>query len=540
MRSSRRALFWIAILGLAITLVAFLQRRDGEPAAAEAAGNTPQQIEATRTVQRADPADVSAASTADSRDEADLKCAQTLNDAADFVLRENNLPDPLQDRESDADNDRLPGELNEAQRILAGSPDPEHFLAALLLEPPENRISNDASAQAKRLELGERAARSGLKVLAWHALNACAAAKQSCPIAHLEQRLLEADKQNAEAWALVATLRYKRGDVAGALAAVQGAASAPTSTWYWSETIDLIERSLAAQTKMRYVDRMGAAVAAGVPTPFDLGAFRDMCKVESASTRSWSKACLDYVTLRGKRNETMAARLTAHSMREQILTALGEREGAAEAAAQTVTERAQMSAELNAVQEPGRSMWRLRWALTASDPALLHAYLGALQQSGEIEGHRMFLRQEVPSVLERTGLLQRNGVRECAAQFFVGTRPASAGQRVQVADDLLVATVGPNRLGQKTLRIPPDGRITVPFIPGTRTVDGKSMPSEREIVAAGKTTEQLRREIEMILSAYHRSPQVILTLFPRGLPEDLHLEFDNARKEAAQRRSTPR
>src|SRR5204863_7982758 len=115
----------------------------------------------------------------------------------------------------------------------------------------------------KLLNLGERAIGSGSKLLAWHALRACDGAKQSCPIAHLEQRLLEIDRLNAEAWALVATLKYRRGDGAGALAAMQRAARAPASTWYWTETIALIERTLAAQMDMPYSPRMSSAFGTG-------------------------------------------------------------------------------------------------------------------------------------------------------------------------------------------------------------------------------------------------------------------------------------
>jgi hypothetical protein len=65
-------------------------------------------------------------------------------------------------------------------------------------------------------------------------------------------------------------------------------------------------------------------------------------------------------------------------------------------------------------------------------------------------------------------------------------------------------------------------------------------PEDSEIVAAGKTTGELQREITTILSKYYRSPAVTLTLFSPGSPEELRLEFDKAQKESAERRSNSR
>lgn len=536
MRISRRAFFWTAILGLAIALVVLLQRRGDDPPVAEAAGSTRQSVDAVRTTQRVAPDAASAASITGSEDDGVMQCAQTVSDAADFATMERDAASPDQDPESGSD--QLLADLDTAQRKLEGSRDPEQFLAALLLQLPERRASTDATAQAKLLDLGDRAIRSGSKMLAWHALNACVAAKQYCPIAHLEQRLLEADRQNAESWALVASLRYERGDSAGALAAMQGAARAPTSTWYWTDTIALVERSLAAQTTMTYVDRMVNAFGAGASVAFPVKNPREMCKAESASSRAWGEACLAFGTLRGKRNETLLGQLTAYSIREQALTALGDRAGAAEAA----EELAHVRAEQRAMgQEPAMSMERLRSALIEADPSRLHAYLAAVQQFGEFAGARMFLRQEVPPLLQRAGLLTRGGVRECIAQFFVGTRRATVGQRAQVADELYVTVSSPSRgRAYKTVRIPTDGKIAAPLVLGTRMADGTAVRPEREILATGKTTEQLQREITTVLARYYQSPEVVLTLLSPGSPEELQLEFDNARKEAAERRSNSR
>lgn len=537
MRNFRRAPVWVAIFGLAIALVVFFQqRRDDDQATGEVADLASLPADAGHSEQPGAAVATTAGSIAEFSDEGDLKCAQTVSDAADIVLKEHNLPDPFQEQESD--DDGALAEIRDAQRILASSRDPEHFLVSLLLESPESRAANDATAQVTLLDLGDRASRSGSKLLAWHALRACAAAKPSCPIAHLEQRLLEADRQNAEAWALVATLRYERGDVSGALAAMQGAARAQTSTWYWTETIALIERSLAAQTSMSYEYRMTNAFGSGavaLPSPGLL----DMCKAESAANRAWGEACLALGRVRAERNETMLAKLFAYSLREQALTALGDREGAAEVAA----ERAFVDAERRisgASREPGASMQRLQWALIMSDPVRMHAYLGTVRQFGEDAAPRMFLRQELPPLLKRAGLLEREGTPECVAKYLVGTRRATPGQQVQVADELYISLRSTSTRRQESVRIRPDGKFSLPFVRGTRTADGKTVRPVREVVAAGKTTAQLQREIAAMLSEFERSPEVQVILLSRLPVEELRAEFDKAQKEAAEEASKAR
>ena len=282
MRSSRRTLALVVLLAVAVAVVVILQRRGGDLAIAEDKEVTPRSIDEARTTDRVVPAAASAASTAIPGDAAVAQCAQTIGEAADFATSERNAANAGQPSESRED-DQLLAELGNAQRALAGSRDPEHYLAALLLDPPGRRAALDAAAQTKLIELADRAIRSGSKLLAWHALSACAAAKQSCPIAHLEQRLLEVDKQNADAWALVAMLRHGRGDAGGALAAMQGAARAPASTWYWTETIALIERSLAAETPISYPDRLATAFGTAAATMPSLG--YQMCKAESVKPR---------------------------------------------------------------------------------------------------------------------------------------------------------------------------------------------------------------------------------------------------------------
>lgn len=537
MRSASRALAWMAILGIAITVVILLQRRGDDPVAVEATGSTDPSIDVTRIAQRIARAAEIPGSPVDPVDEPEARCTQTIRDLADFVRTERHAANPVEGTEPS--HDQRDVELTDAHRALAASGDPEHFLAALLLDPQESEDPDHAATKAKLLELGDRAISSGSKVLAWHTLRFCFAAQRPCPVAHLEQRLLEADRQNGEAWALVAVFRHERGDVAGALTAMQGAARAPNSTWYAAETAELIEHSLAAKTKMSYVERMGQAVLTAEWNLWSLplqSAFLKMCKLESATSLTWGEACLAFGNLRAERDQTNAA--VSQMLREQMLSAMGDTEGAAGAAVEQALIRVETFA---AEREPAVSMQRLQWELMAAYPLRFYAYLDAYKKFGEAAADRSFLKQELPPLLERAGMLERDGAQECVAGLFFETRPAIAGRRAQVGDELDISTRGYLAGGHAALRVRPDGRVTWPYLPQSREVNATAVQAQLDIAAVGKTTGQLEREITRMLATYGTIPGyqgspgvIVILLAPRSVDELRH-EFDKARESAAER-----
>lgn len=481
-------------------------------------------------------------------------CARTIQDAEAFAKRERNAAYPTQVwgdevpevQTPEQSDDQTLAKLGGLQRNLARSRNPEAFLTAVLLQPSELRLSQDPAALPMLLDFGVRAADSGSSLLAWHALRACVQAGQSCPYEHLLPGLFETDRQNAEAWALMAILKYRRGDIAGALATMQGAARAPMSTWYWAESSALIERTLAAETAMPYPDRMAnafASAAAALP-PTEVST---MCKVESARSRAWAQACLAFGTQRAERSDTTAAQGLSYGIRQQALMALGDTEGALE----VVAGRALFDAEkIGGGLAP---VGGLLMDLVSADPTRMRAYLGAVQQSGESAGARAFLRQELPSLLQRAGLLEREGARECVAQLFEprvphGTRAATAGHQIQVADDLLISVRGPSLA--TTVQVRPDGTIKMPLVSTSgltmkqfeqqRAAAGlPAQPLEREFAAVGKTTGQLQREIATALTTGNRSPEVLVILISPRSREELLLAFENAWKETVERREKP-
>lgn len=398
---SRRVLAGLALLGLLAT-VAVIQLR-GEETPSEALVADTASVEGPGASAQGALSAPAGASRSDPNDTFSV-CERLVDEVAAYATKV-----PLNEEQSRIESSNL-------LRRLSGTRDPELFLTRLLLAPPVDPASRKVSDKASLIDLGARGASSGFSLLAWHALRTCADAGQDCPFTDLEPSLLAADQQNAEAWALVATMRHRRGDVAGALAAMQGAASASTSTWYWTDTIALIERSLSTQTAIAYPDRIreafGVAVAVALPPQPDL---LNMCKVEAAASRLWGEACLAFGTLRSVRNETLIARSIAGALREQAHVALGDTKRAADVA----KERAMNRASTDRAGMRLAVLWsRLQQALFEQGPAQLHAFLGDVQQFGELEGGRRFLRRELPPVLERSRLLERDGASECFARFL--------------------------------------------------------------------------------------------------------------------------
>jgi hypothetical protein len=423
MRTSPRVLAGVATLGFLIALVVIQQQSSDAPAT-RPAGDARLPGDGARTREEVlatvpSPGLRTAPTTGAGDKEVAGQCLQISNEAIRFATMERDAAQPVD--APDPGDEPVIAELSSLQRSLAGTGDPDHLVTALLLDLGDAQTSNDRSVHTTLQELGTRAASSDSPLLAWHALRVCFQAREGCPYTHLEQRLLDSQRQNADAWVLVAMLRHRRGDPTGALAAMQGAARASTSTWYWTETIAVIERSLAAETAIPYPDRLytavGAAASALPVSP------HQMCKAESAASRAWAEACLAYGILSAGHNETDLARSISYVIREQALSALGDMERAAKVAA----ERAE-SAELRRLS---RLRWQLHEALLATDPARLRSYLGAVQQHGELAGVRVFLQKELPLLMERAGLLEHDGARECVAQLL--EQPTTAGIRPEAS-----------------------------------------------------------------------------------------------------------
>lgn len=529
MRTSRRTIAGMILLALLTVVIVVMQRSGGDDIA-EARADTAappvddtdvtQDFEGATTVSTRNPATAWAAIAGElTRDSSDPACVQVVEDAANFATRERSAAGTPEDQE--AYNDWVMAELAKLERSAASLRDPEVLLPSFLLSTHEDRTAPDASRRNNLLEFGTHAASSGSPVLAWHALRACAEARQSCPISHLEQDLLDLQRGNAEAWALVAAIRYQRGDVSGALAAMKGAANASTATWHGPETIVLVERTLATHTAIPYPDSADLAFGAGAAAPIPTSpGLNTMCRVESVASRAWAEACLAFGTLRLEHIETEMGKGQAYGITRQALTTLGETERAAEA--QSAYER--FSAERMAGgQEAMAAVLRLQAALVGIDRAKLHTYLGAARGFGETYGRREFLRQEVPGLMERAGLADREGARDCMAEIVLearavgDTRQAILEHRLRPGDELHITLRDNNRSVNLTRRIGPDGKIR--------------LPRGLSLTAAGVTTEQFQRELATAISGGGQPPEALVIPISRRPRGELRQESGNASRQ---------
>jgi len=343
------------------------------------------------------------------------RCAEIFQSATELSIRERKAAYPLEGRDADEFAPSY-ADLEALQRNLLASAQPEYVLAGHLLIRPESPASVTAPPdKSPWRELTRHAIASRSPLLAWHALRECVTSQQPCLSESQEQSLLDIDRQNSESWALVAILRHRRGDESGALTAMQGAASSPTSTYYWTETLGLIEQALASHSPMSYRDRVlsvfGVGAAMAIPP---LANISRICRKGAATTRDWGEACYTLGVLQGMKNETEIARMFSYNLREQTLQAMGDVDGAAA----VLEERAKATFDMGS-SDLKTSMWTMQSALIESDPARFQAYLAAVRRFGEEAGVRAFLHQQIPLLLERAGIPAQEETRSCLTDLLV-------------------------------------------------------------------------------------------------------------------------
>lgn len=184
----------------------------------------------------------------------------------------------------------------DAVPVLTASTTAEHKLAAALL------AYWDMSA-AGALELLVEAGRldPSNPMIAARMLQMCQIGQEECglSIADLEMQAVVKDRGNADAWARVATSRASRSDYAGALDALQEAASAPEFNEYYVDYILLFDRALAASTELSSDERLRVAYSYATATPLTLNDMSGPCMEQASESGEWLNACLRW----GERQE---------------------------------------------------------------------------------------------------------------------------------------------------------------------------------------------------------------------------------------------
>ena len=283
------------------------------------------------------------------------------------------------------------GAFNEQMRSLSlqlsVSSSAEHLhLAALLEQDP-----------VLRFELLDRAISSSPSdpFLVWGAVQICSGAVETtpCPLRDWEQLLIVLDGQNSESWVRVAANRYAAGDEDAALEAMRRASTAAETRAYWTETIEMTERGLAAGSDLPFTERADMAFrVAGSKLPL----YRDylkMCRERSSQSVDWAYACLAYGELVENQGKSEMGVSMARSLQKIVLENMGEVGRAAE-----VQQRIQASRQANL--ESIRDYNPMVERLIVSKPVFFSAYLAAIRLEGE-QAARGRIAVEIERLLEQ-------------------------------------------------------------------------------------------------------------------------------------------
>ena len=261
---------------------------------------------------------------------------------------------------------------------LLASESSEHIhLAALLEDNPVRRIELFESAVSQY---------PSDPFLVWATVQNCSGRKngipggkfnpQSCRLRELERQLVAIDGQNSESWILVAINRYQEGELDAALTAMQHAASVSETRTYWTETIEMFERGLAAASDYPFPERVGLALGyASMELP-SYRAYFDMCSELSVQSTDWAHACIAYGETAEKQGKTEMGIEFARSMQEIAYHALGELEKAAE------VEQRQETSRREKMRSPMTNN-PVFDRIIFSNPTLFSAYLEAVRSDGE-------------------------------------------------------------------------------------------------------------------------------------------------------------
>ncbi|MGD8976799.1 MAG: hypothetical protein PVG91_04285 [Gammaproteobacteria bacterium] len=254
---------------------------------------------------------------------------------------------------------------------LMVSEDPEHLHTAAMLEDDPTR----------RMDLMARAVSAGgdNPFHVWSAVRMCAELHEEtdCPLQAWQERMLELDGQNSEAWILAAAVRMQAGAGGAALDAMHRAAASSESRLYWPETIEMTERAFAAASDLPFRDRVGlGADFASLNLPNYLR-YVTMCQEQSEQSQDWALACLRYGEVSEREGKTVIGQRIALVIQRIASKSLGD-----EARRQAAAERYE---QVQRVMNEASVDSHETMMMVTSSPTLFARYLASFRTVGEIE-----------------------------------------------------------------------------------------------------------------------------------------------------------
>jgi hypothetical protein len=235
-------------------------------------------------------------------------------------------------------------------------------------------------------------------LVAWHAVGICTETvqKTGCPLKAWATQLLSLDGQNTEVCSRVAVNRLEAGDDAGALVAMQKAATAPETSIYWPDTVEMVERALRAAGDLPFAERVNTSF--GVAAAFGPGVSNivKMCRNMAPVNSDWAYACLGYGERGEQQGKGILTQQIARAIQKIALLALGEEERGA-----IVEARAQSVRHSFPTRSPSRELSN---ALMLTRPSFFYRYLTAVRQHGEVAAFEQMDREAERWILSNEGL----------------------------------------------------------------------------------------------------------------------------------------
>jgi hypothetical protein len=254
-------------------------------------------------------------------------------------------------------------------RRLADSADPEHLLVASYI------VRFQDSAHSRKLLNRARAASPGNALIARNDIAFCLQYPdaQGCGTTDIDQRGLSADGQNGTLLLAIAARRAKRGDLPGALEALNKAATAPLFDSYYSNQVLATDRALSAASDLLPSERLTVAFGI-VPLALEEAGF-ELCRKQLDSSNEWRHVCLSVASRMEEDGDTLVVQLLGAALQARIHRYNGDSQQADAADGRRAALRDSMAETAELLDEQ----------ILRDNPQLINRYLGSLTSYGELE-----------------------------------------------------------------------------------------------------------------------------------------------------------
>ncbi len=271
-----------------------------------------------------------------------------------------------------------------AQKTLAQSDDAENRLVAALL----GTVDAEPTTYAQLHDVMDSEPRNPL--IAWNYVEYCSGLYAPCGLASalVEQRALRADPSNGALWAKIAAKRFERGNRAGALEAMQQAATASQFDSFWIDHILAFERALRVVPNPNRRNGLIDAIGFVTVLPSSEVEIVRTCKQEAPRNPQWMDACLAYGKRLERDGRTLLNQMFGLAIQRNVMESAGD--PIALMRVQDVEIR--YSEYLRQFADASMN------AMLEFDESLAWRYVELIQAAGEVEAMRQ-IRVEVDRLL---------------------------------------------------------------------------------------------------------------------------------------------